>query len=280
MKKIYTLIFVACNFFTYAQLSENFDASTTIPVGWAVFRGANGNGTNFDWIVTTPPANVGPSTENAKGRYFSPPNCAFARFEAGSLNEDWLVTPVINLTNYTAASLTFYAGQQYAAAYGTIYLVKVSTTSQTDIDSFVDIATYTEADFTGAGNSPTSNLTAQKTVSLGDYSGEQIYIAFVMIQNDGDNWSLDDVVVSGTLGTTTFDGSTKISIFPNPTDGIININSNKSFEKSILFDVLGKEVKSFGNEMSLDISGLNSGVYILKIFTTEGTLSSHRIIKN
>ena len=40
--------------------------------------------------------------------------------------------------------------------------------------------------------------TAMKTVSLSAYSGQQIYIAFVMVQNDGDNWFLDTVGVTGT----------------------------------------------------------------------------------
>ncbi len=280
MKKIYFFLSLFSSVFTFGQLSENFDASATMPAGWAVFRGADGNGPTYDWMVTVPPANVGPGTENAKGRYFSAPNCAFVRYEAGTLNEDWLVTPMINLTNYTAAALTFYAGQQYSAAYGTVYKVKVSTTSQTDIASFSDLATYGEADFAGNGNSPTNNLTDQKSISLAAYSGQQIYIAFVMIQNDGDNWSIDNVAVTGTLGTTTFDGDTKTTVFPNPTAGLLSLNSNKDIEKSMLYDVLGKEVKTFGNQTELNISDLNAGVYILKIVTTEGTVSSHRIVKN
>lgn len=264
---------------TFGQLAENFDASTSLPVGWAAYVGLDGNGTTYDWIVTTPPANIGPAAENAKGRYFSAPNCAFVRFEAGTINEDWLVTPLVNLTNYTAASLTFYAGQQYSSEYFTAYIVKVSTTSQTDHSSFVDVATYSESDLTGGGNSPTSNLTAQKTVSLAAYNGQQIYIAFVMIQDDGDNWSLDDVVVSGTLGTTTFDGETKISVFPNPTEDILNINVSSTLQKSVLFDLLGKEVKSFGNASKLDISGLEPSVYLLKITTIDGLVSTHRVIK-
>ena len=280
MKKIYTLAILLMYLVSFGQLTENFDASTSIPTGWAVYKGTDGNGAAYDWIITTPPANVGPTTENAKGRYFSAPNCAFVRFEAGTLNEDWLVTKLVNLSNYTSSSLTFYAGQQYASAYGTQYKVKVSTTSQTNIASFVDVASYAEADFTGSGNSPDSNLTAQKTVNLSAYNGQQIYIAFVMIQDDGDNWSLDDVAVTGTLGTTSFDGATKTIVFPNPTQGIINIESNKEIEKSTVYDILGKEILSFGHSISeLNISSLNSGVYVLKILTAEGSILSHRIVK-
>ena len=280
MKKIYFLLTLLIATSSFGQLTENFDASTTMPTGWAVFRGADGNGAGFDWVVTAPPENVGPTTNNAKGRYFSAPNCAFVRFEAGSLNEDWLVTPVVNLTNYTAASLTFYAGQQYSAAYGTEYIVKVSTSSQTDISTFVDLASYGEADLAGFGNSPASNLTDQKTISLAAYSGQQIYLAFVMVQDDGDNWSLDNVAVTGTLGTSTFDNENKINVFPNPTKGLLTLTTNKSFEKSVLFDMLGKEIKTFGSNTELDITTVASGIYTLRITTTDGMISTHRIVKN
>lgn len=220
-------------------------------------------------IAIAPPENIG--TGNAKGRCFSPPNSAFVRFEAGTLNEDWLVTPVVDLTNYSGTSLTFYAGQAYTDPYQTVYKVKVSTSSQTNIASFVDLQTYGEVDFTGSGNSPLVNLTAQKIISLASYSGQQIYIAFVMIQDDGDNWSLDNVAVTGTLGTTTFDGANKISVFPNPTGGLLSINSSTAFDKSSLFDLLGKQVKSFGTKTDLDISDLNTGVYLLKITSADGS---------
>lgn len=278
MNKIYTFLLYFVFSISFGQFSENFDTSTELPLGWEVFIGSNGNGITYNWIVTVPPENIGTGT--ASGRYFSAPNCAFVRYQAGSLNEDWLVTPAVDLTNYTNSSLTFYAGQQYTDPYNTIYKVKVSTTSQTDSSSFVDIGTYGEADFTGFGSSPLSNLTAQKTISLAAYGGQQIYIAFVMIQNDGDNWSLDDVAITGTLGTTTFDNNTTITVFPNPTKDILTINSEKYLQKSVLYDVFGKLVKTFENSKIIDIADVSTGVYILKITTTEGIVSSHRVVKN
>ena len=278
MNKIYTFLLYFVFSISFGQFSENFDTSTELPLGWEVFIGSNGNGITYDWIVTVPPENIGTGT--ASGRYFSAPNCAFVRYEAGSLNEDWLVTPAIDLTNYTNSSLTFYAGQQYASLYNTVYKVKVSTTSQTASSSFVDIGTYGEADFTGFGSSPLNNLTAQKTISLAAYGGQQIYIAFVMIQNDGDNWSLDDVAVTGTLGTTTFENNTTITVFPNPTKDILTINSEKSLQKSVLYDVFGKLVKTFENSKIIDIANVSTGVYILKITTTDGIVFSHRVMKN
>ncbi|MEM1436655.1 MAG: hypothetical protein AAGG11_21575, partial [Pseudomonadota bacterium] len=36
---------------------ENFDSSTELPSCWTSFRGTNGVGTGFDWLITTAAAN-------------------------------------------------------------------------------------------------------------------------------------------------------------------------------------------------------------------------------
>ncbi len=268
MKKFYFISFIFTTFFTYGQLSENFDAAATLPVGWTTFIGTNGLGTAQNWATSTT-------------RYYSGTRSAFVRYEdvSGGEAEDWLITPLINLTNYTGASLTFYGGEQYSAVYVTDYSIRVSTTLPTGPSNFTTVVSYTEGDFSDV-TTPMLQAGDLKTVDLTAFDGQQIYIAFVMTQDDGDNWFIDNVNVTGTLGNVTFDGEIKTSVFPNPTNGTLNISSNATFEKSVLYDILGKEVKSFGNDTSLDISSVTPGVYILRIFTTEETVLSHRIVKN
>lgn len=63
-----------------------------------------------------------------------------------------------------------------------------------------------------------------------------------------------------------------ISVFPNPTSGILGIsttNSNKNPEQIEIYDLLGKMVfqsKFPGINHPLDISKLNNGVYFLRIY--------------
>ena len=267
MKKIYSLFMIALTTFSYGQFSENFDAGLTIPAGWTSFRGTNGLGTAFDWTFI------------ASTRANSGANVAFVRYEAGTggVNEDWLVTPLINLTNYTNASLRFYANQQYTAAYGTVYEILVSTTSQTSISSFTSEATFAESDFLLT----TTPMAAAdlKTVSLSAYSGQQIYIAFKMSQDDGDNWFLDTVSVTGTLSNITFDSQNK-TVYPNPTTGLVTIESNDAIESVKVIGMLGNVLKTYSNTNSIDLSDLSSGNYLVNIITTNGETTTKKIVKN
>ena len=55
----------------------------------------------------------------------------------------------------------------------------------------------------------------------------------------------------------------ELSLFPNPSDGIINIRSDKNYQLEI-YSVEGKVIlNDFGNQ--IDISGIQNGTYFLKI---------------
>src|SRR5690606_11912596 len=125
---------------------------------WTTMIGANGLGTGFNW--TTSPL-----------RYASANNSAFVRYEAGTggTTQDWLVTPIIDLTNYSDNVLTFSGGEQYTSVYASVYSVRVSTTSATDIASFTTIATYSEVDFSGIVEGAVLLASDLKTVDLVNY---------------------------------------------------------------------------------------------------------------
>jgi hypothetical protein len=74
---------------------------------------------------------------------------------------------------------------------------------------------------------------------------------------------------------------TKARIYPNPAANILNIESEISIEKVALYNILGQEVisKSPNTELvTLDVSSLQSGVYIVKT-SINGNVSSTRFIK-
>ncbi|WP_313112885.1 T9SS type A sorting domain-containing protein [Aequorivita sediminis] len=77
----------------------------------------------------------------------------------------------------------------------------------------------------------------------------------------------DNIVFDGAIGVKKF-STYKTNIYPNPAEkGYIYITSNLNDTKKItIYDILGKEVISTTiNGDRLDISNLNSGVYILNI---------------
>lgn len=160
-------------------LEEGFESNTFPPSCWVVATGINGLGATSEWVRSTENANSGSAS-------------AYVEYEnvSGGIAEDWLITPELNFENTGSNSLSFYARQTYATDYNSQYHIRVSTTSQTDLSTFTNLVTYTESDF------PITSFT-QFTVDLSEYDGMSVYLAFVLEQDDGDDWYLDDVSISG-----------------------------------------------------------------------------------
>lgn len=92
---------------------------------------------------------------------------------------------------------------------------------------------------------------------------------------------IDDVSLrKGTLSNSDFEDAT-ITIFPNPTDQNVFISGiNSSDIKTIkLYDMSGKEYLITLNNDIIDLRNLSSGIYILKIETSEGGIIKKKIIK-
>lgn len=99
----------------------------------------------------------------------------------------------------------------------------------------------------------------------------------------GGTFSIDDVVISGnvtTLSSNSFDGIKGLSMYPNPLKGnTLYLTSTANAEMSVqIYDVLGKEVvnsKVMNN--TVNVSGLTSGVYIVKV-TEEGKTATRKLV--
>ncbi|MCD4730271.1 MAG: choice-of-anchor J domain-containing protein, partial [Bacteroidales bacterium] len=174
MKKFTTLLLLLLSTTLFAQdLSEGFEDATFPPEGWVQFRGTNNLGIIHDWKSSQ----ANPKTDLAS---------AFVNYEnVGDITEDWLVTPelVVSSGNNT---LSFWICDDFPSDWGSVLSVKVSTTSQTSHASFSEIDNFSELDLT-------NDVYIQQTIDLSAYDDDNIYIAFVWIQNDGDNLFLDDV---------------------------------------------------------------------------------------
>ncbi|MCH2225713.1 MAG: fibronectin type III domain-containing protein, partial [Crocinitomicaceae bacterium] len=170
-KQLFILILLAKTPTLFAQFPEGFE-TTVPPAGWTTFIGANGLGTVQNWQET----NISNTGTKA----------AYVRYEnvSGGLAQDWLVTPQFTPTP-TTNTLTFWQRQSYTSNYGSVYKVFVSTGSQTNHADFTLVDTQVETDFT--------YYYTEKEIDLSAYVGVPIYVAFVMEQDDGDNWLIDDV---------------------------------------------------------------------------------------
>ncbi len=84
-----------------------------------------------------------------------------------------------------------------------------------------------------------------------------------------------DFVFSST-GITQNNLDSKVSVYPNPTNGIIHIDNSifkgKSYD-SYLYDQFGKLVLKSKNNTELDLSAFDNGVYFITIVSETGTVS-------
>ncbi len=68
------------------------------------------------------------------------------------------------------------------------------------------------------------------------------------------------------------------NIYPNPTSGLLKINSEETILNIELIDVTGSKSNLIMNNNTIDISNLSSGIYMLNIQTKSGVYS-HKLVK-
>ncbi|NMH27804.1 T9SS type A sorting domain-containing protein [Flavobacterium silvaticum] len=71
-----------------------------------------------------------------------------------------------------------------------------------------------------------------------------------------------------------FDSFAGISVYPNPTDGKLQLNTEINVKGVEVFDTLGQKVGQ-----SLDVTALRSGVYFVKVYTDNGDFTRKVIRK-
>lgn len=71
-----------------------------------------------------------------------------------------------------------------------------------------------------------------------------------------------------------------LQLIANPTQGIVNINTDLDLEKVEVYNTLGQNVfvgKVINN--TIDLSTQSKGVYIVRLQTTDGQIMSYKLIK-
>jgi hypothetical protein len=190
----------------------------------------------------------------------------FAAVPAGGVvNDDWLISPAINLGTGGSA-LSFW----YKATNGDFsaeeFTVSVSTTGTEPAD-FTVISANPETVSNGG------LVYVEFTADLTSFEGSQIYIGIHCTSNDQFGFMVDDfVVTSQTLSNDTFVADNNFVHFVN--NNSLNLQSSTILNNIAIFSLDGKRV--INNELNgqsdaqIDINGLNQGIYIAKLNTENG----------
>ena len=151
------------------QLNEGFEDATFAPDGWKSIHVSG----EKSWTRSTTYHN------GAASAYVS---------WASSGHENYLVTP--KLLPADGESLSFYVTSQSYA--GTTLTIEVSTTTAEAASFTTTLATYTTGSSGTIGTTSTSTW-VEKVIDLSAYAGQEIYVAFHVVDDNGSSLYLDDV---------------------------------------------------------------------------------------
>jgi len=81
------------------------------------------------------------------------------------------------------------------------------------------------------------------------------------------------------LGVSDFELASKVIMYPNPTTGIITINSKIAINRVEVYSILGNKIRTFKNTSHIDLSGQAVGLYLLKISSGNYTVNKKIILQ-
>src|SRR5690606_3125652 len=84
----------------------------------------------------------------------------------------------------------------------------------------------------------------------------------------------------GTNSTTKFN-NIKVNVYPNPTNDIINIETDETLLNYVVYDMNGREIQKgmFGSSNQLNLQNATNGVYFVKVTTIHNNVATVKVIK-
>ena len=274
----------AFTIYPYTNAGENINYKTDGTAPEAIATTSNItviNEEGFDTELSTwtwVPYNVfGDQVWEWADTYGNPPGCAkMTGYDGGSFeNEDWLISPALDLTGYNDITFGFEQARNYESNDG--LFVKIST----DYDGSSDPSTsgtWTDISDSYIWHEGGWDFIDAGSADISAYSSASTYIAFIFTSTtDGSaTWELDNLKVLGVLNTgINSNNIQKLSIYPNPASGSINVNSDESGVIKIM-SISGKlmiDSKIISGKNSIDIEALSSGLYIVETISNSGIKS-------
>ncbi len=187
---------------------------------------------------------------------------------------------VIDQDNFISSTVDGGANWDFLSPVGNVYshVAYVPGTTQTLISAGLD-----SADNRGSSVSTDGGLTWTDFAFVGQAldvaafnSNNIISVGYATsVGGSGSAYKLSPL-----LGTVDASLSAKqVSVYPNPTSGEVNIVSKNNVKNVQLMDMNGKVIRNFSSVKQLNISSVESGVYLLKVTTEDGKSTATKLIK-
>jgi hypothetical protein len=197
---------------------------------------------------------------------------AQVNYTDANMMDEWLISPVLDFTGKTPTTIAF---DFYTSYYwhvdpenGGDIMLKVSTDGGT---TWTEL--WNEEDYGVFENWTWYNV----SLPFDAYAEESnVKIAFHYVGDDGAQCAIDNIMVDVSVNIEE-NAAQNISIYPNPSTGLVNISVETNSVVRIL-DVTGRVIENHVvNAMETINFSQSAGMYIIQV-ETEGQTSNHKVI--
>jgi hypothetical protein len=142
------------------------------------------------------------------------------------------------------------------------------------------------------GNDWTTGAISQLAVPIIGQGSAYIYIRWLMKGNTDVNGGvvgtagiskIDDILLTATSGVGVAENSSysDVNIYPNPSNGMFNINSSKPIKEINIYNIIGKQILTenpSSAKLTLDLTGFDKGIYFVNIRYADHSLFTSKIL--
>ncbi len=186
--------------------------------------------------------------------------------EGATEQEDWFITPAIDLTDGTTAHLSFSTSTKFDGP-------QLQLMASTDYTGSGDPSSATWTELSGLNIGPQDYSWVQSNIDLSSYSGQTVYVGYKYTSNTIDGsavFQIDSIVASKAASVNSVE-TPVISLYPNPTVDMIHFNVNSPNNNVQILNNLGQVVLSAQNvKNTVNVASLPQGVYSVIIENENG----------
>ncbi|MBK5283948.1 MAG: T9SS type A sorting domain-containing protein, partial [Bacteroidia bacterium] len=261
-----TPFFVFPSVGTATPVVEGFQGSTFPPANWTL---NNPDNSAYKWIRYSAVGGFGNTSACARMNFFGSTNGQF----------DELFLPAADLQLALSGSfLSFSVAYAQKTTQNDRLQIQVSTNCGQSWATAYDksgSALSTHAPFSASAWVPAPVDWRTDSVYLDNYIGNSnVLIKFKAISNAGNNLYVDDVNFQFVTGIDGLSSSSAFDVYPNPTNGLLNVNLNLDGSSNVLIRVynsigervMSRELKNaVSGPYSLNLSELSAGNYVVQL---------------
>jgi len=211
------------------------------------------------------------------------PCARMSGYEGGSnANEDWLISPAMNFSNYENELLSFHTAMNYTGP-------ELEVLISTNYDGSGNPASGNWNSLTGTLSGGSWEWTFSGDIDVSAYNGNAVYVAFkyTSTASESATWEVDDILITGTELVGIHNPELKptgLEIFPNPVTESFSVmtSGDLTLEKIEVYSITGKLIWTSGNDgipTSISAQSWKPGTYLLIGTFSDGSGYSAKFLK-